>query len=109
HAAGLEGSYIAQVVALNRGATLLCLTDHRQAAATLHAALQQVRRSGLAGLAAQFHALLCLAYARAGDPHEAAMHERLAQEGLGGELEDEARLDVLLDLAEAAEALGQAE
>src|SRR5436309_10949172 len=103
HSSGLGGAYIAHIVALNRGSIYLALLDHASAVGVLNAALQQVRRSGRAGVAAQFHALLCLAYARGEDHLEAAVQERLALEGLSPDLEEDVRLDVLLPLAEAAE------
>src|SRR5206468_2496878 len=87
----------------------LALLDHASAVGVLNAALQQVRRSGRAGVAAQFHALLCLAYARGEDHLEAAVQERLALEGLSPDLEEDVRLDVLLPLAEAAESLGKSD
>lgn len=101
-AAALPGAYIAQVVALNLGRTELSMLDPQSAIATCNDALQQVRRSGLTALAAQFHAQLALAYAHADDAEQAALHERQALEAVSPELEEEARVDVLLDLAEAA-------
>jgi tetratricopeptide (TPR) repeat protein len=102
YAARVPGSYIAQVVALNRGMTLLAFQEHHRVIGLLDTALQQVRRSGLANLTAQVHALLSLAYVRADDREQSALHERQALEALTPELEDEARLDVLLALAESA-------
>ncbi|MFQ5600960.1 MAG: tetratricopeptide repeat protein, partial [Candidatus Krumholzibacteriia bacterium] len=101
---GLEGAYVTQVVVLNRGAILLHLLDNHEATRVLNEALQRVRQSGLPALAAQYHAYLSLAYARAEDPPQAALHEQLAREALP-ELESEVRLVVLLALAETAESL----
>jgi tetratricopeptide (TPR) repeat protein len=108
HAAGLGGAYIAQVIALNRGATLIAIHDPHGAVAVLNATAQQVRRSRTPGLGVQLHALLCLAHAHASDVNEAAVQERLALEALSPELEPDAQLEALLSLAEAADVLGQA-
>jgi tetratricopeptide (TPR) repeat protein len=108
HAASLGGAYIAQVVALNRGATLIAIHDPHGAAAALNAAAGQVRRSRTPGLGVQLHALLCLAHAHADHANEAAVQERLALEAMSPELEPDAQLEALLSLAEAADVLRHA-
>jgi tetratricopeptide (TPR) repeat protein len=104
HAQGLGNAYIALGVALNQGETMLRLLDHHEAARILNDLLQRVRESAkLGGLAAQVHACLAIAYARADDARQSRLHEEQALSGLDA-AEKELRLDVLLALSESAEA-----
>jgi tetratricopeptide (TPR) repeat protein len=107
HATGIAGAYITQVLELNLGATQLALLDPQACLATLNATLPSVERSGLAGLLAQFHALMALAYGAVEDSSRAELHERLGRETLGKAVEDEEKRDTLLYLAAAALQLGR--
>jgi tetratricopeptide (TPR) repeat protein len=100
--AGLGGAYIAQIIAYNLGGIHLSLLDPQAAIRTLSPMLPTVQKAGLRGLEAAYHAMLALAYACADDASQTAVHTRQALELFATGIEDESRLEALLDLAEAA-------
>jgi tetratricopeptide (TPR) repeat protein len=107
HATGIGGAYIAQMVAINLGATRLALYDVQGCFDVLEMALPGMQRSGLPGVTAQAHAVLALAAASHGDRVSAATHEEAALAALGTAAEEEARLETLLFLAETAMRVGR--